>query len=40
MVQRFTYNFIDISFLPDDMKNSYPDLIGKRAGQIYAEASE
>ena len=34
------HNFIDISFLPDDMKNSYPDLIGKGAGQIYTEASE
>ena len=34
------HNYIDISFLPDDMKNSYHDLIRKRAGQIYAEASE
>ena len=34
------HNFVDISFLPDDMKNSYHDLIRKRAGQIYADASE
>jgi serine/threonine-protein kinase HipA len=34
------HNFIDISFLPDDMKNSYHDLIRKRAGQIYADALE
>jgi serine/threonine-protein kinase HipA len=34
------HHFIDISFLPDDMKNSYHDLISIRADQIYADASE
>jgi serine/threonine-protein kinase HipA len=31
------HNFIDISFLPDDMKNSFHDLIQVRAGQIFTD---
>jgi serine/threonine-protein kinase HipA len=29
------HNFIDISFLPDDMKASYHNLINSRAEQVY-----
>lgn len=29
------HNFIDISFLPDEMKNSYHDLIRERAGLFF-----
>ena len=28
------HDFIDISFIPDDMKNSYHDLLRERAGKI------
>ncbi len=41
MFQRFNssmdnwHKFIDISFLPDEMKKEYHDLIVKRAGQIF-----
>jgi len=31
------HNFIDISFLPDEMKNSYHDLIRERADNIFAD---
>lgn len=30
-------SFIDISFLPDEMKNSYHDLIRERAARIYTD---
>ena len=33
------HKFIDISFLPDEMKTEYHDLIVKRASQIYPTAS-
>lgn len=29
------HEFIDVSFIPDDMKESYHELIDKRASQIY-----
>jgi len=33
------HKFIDISFLPEEMKIGYHDLIVKRASQIYPTAS-
>jgi serine/threonine-protein kinase HipA len=32
------HDFIDISFLPVEMKTSYHDLIRERAGRIYAHS--
>jgi hypothetical protein len=34
------HNFIDISFLPGEMKISYHELIRERAGKIYAGLHE
>ncbi len=33
------HKFIDVSFLPDDMKTDYHDLIVKRAGQIFEQTN-
>ena len=35
----YWHKFIDISFLPDEMKTGYHDLIVKRASQIYTITS-
>jgi serine/threonine-protein kinase HipA len=34
------HSFIDISFLPDEMKSSYHGLIRERAGKIYVDSQE